>query len=202
MDKYSFDVFVKEKSKKSPKNFIKLIVSFLAVSLISFVFLEFKIFKNDTFYYIFIGVLATIVAYLNGYFKKPETKLEGHFDGKLTFSNQGIEVKNDFYPIDNLLSINIDNNDYEGKKVKDFGEFESQNGSHGINNQLTLKTKDNQFIEVNFKQKSLDEFTKIQPILISYYKNNLLTEDDLIYIMKLEYDIDKNELRKKLRKIN
>ena len=201
MDKYSFDIFVKEKSKKSPKSFIKLIISFLAVSLISYVFLEFKIFKNDTFYYIFIGVLATIVSYLNGYFKKPDAKLAGHFDGKLTFSTEGIKIKDNFHPINTLLSIVIDNNDYEGKKVKDFGEFESQNGSHGVNNRLTLKTKDDQFIEVDFKQKSLDEFTKIQPILISYYKNNLLTEDDLIYIMKFEYDIDKNELRKKLRKI-
>ena len=127
MDKYSFDIFVKEKPKKNPKSFIKLIVSFLAVSLISYVFLEFKIFKNDTFYYIFIGVLATIVAYLNGYFKKPETKLEGHFDGKLTFSTEGIKIKDNFHPINTLLSIVIDNNDYEGKKVKDLAQIFGRN---------------------------------------------------------------------------
>ncbi len=64
---------------------------------------------------------------------------------------------------------------------------------------ITLKTKDNQFVEAYFLQKSLNEFSKIESFLIQYYKNNLLSEDDLISIMHLEYDIDKNELRKKLR---
>ncbi len=199
MDKYSFDIYVPEKPKKSSKSIIKLIISFLAVSIISYVFLEFKIFKNSTYYYIFIGILATLVAYLNGYFKKPETKLNGRFDGKLTFSKEGIEVNQTFYPLHEIYSIVIDNNDYHGKKVKEFGEFDSANGSQGVSNQITLKTKNNHFIEAFFKQNSLDEFEKIQSILISYYKKNLLTEDDLIYIMKLEHDIDKNELRRKLK---
>ena len=87
MDKYSFDLFVKEKPKKDPKSIVKMILSFIAVSIISYVFLEWKIFENQTYYYIFIGVLATIVAYLNGFFKKPEPTLDGKIDGKLTFSN-------------------------------------------------------------------------------------------------------------------
>ncbi|MGV0924429.1 hypothetical protein [Empedobacter tilapiae] len=199
MDKYSFEIFVPEKPKKNNKQIAKVILSFLAVTVISFVFLELNVFKNQTYYYIFIGLLATAVAYWNGYFKKPSTELKGNFDGKLTFSNEGISVKNQFYPINELYSIIIDNKDYKGKSVKEFGEFDNPNGSHGISNLITLKTKDNQFVEVYFLQKSLSEFSKIESFLIQYYKSNLLSEDDLISIMHLEYDIDKNELRKKLR---
>ncbi|WP_314241132.1 hypothetical protein [Empedobacter tilapiae] len=199
MDKYSFEIFVPEKPKKNNKQIAKVILSFLAVTVISFVFLELNVFKNQTYYYIFIGLLATAVAYWNGYFKKPSTELKGNFDGKLTFSNEGISVKNQFYPINELYSIIIDNKDYKGKSVKEFGEFDNPNGSHGISNLITLKTKDNQFVEVYFLQKSLSESSKIESFLIQYYKSNLLSEDDLISIMHLEYDIDKNELRKKLR---
>lgn len=199
MDNYSFEIFVPEKPKKSNKQIVKVILSFLAVTVISFVFLELNVFKNQTYYYIFIGLLATVVAYWNGYFKRPSTELKGNFDGKLTFSKEGISVNNQFYPIHNLFSIVIDNDDYKGKAVKEFGEFESPEGSHGISNLITLKTKDNQFIEAYFKQNSLNDFSKIEGILISYYKNNLLSEEDLISIMHLEYDIDKNELKKKLK---
>lgn len=199
MDKYSFEIFVPKKPKKSNKQIVKVILSFLAVTVISFVFLELNVFKNQTYYYIFIGLLATAVAYWNGYFKRPTTELKGNFDGKLTFSNDGISIKDQFYPITNLFSIVIDNDDYKGKAVKEFGEFENPQGSHGISNLITLKTKDNQFIEAYFKQNSLNDFSKIESFLINYYKNNLLSENDLISIMHLEYDIDKNELKKKLK---
>ena len=199
MDKYSFDLFVKEKPKKDPKSIVKMILSFIAVSIISYVFLEWKIFENQTYYYIFIGVLATIVAYLNGFFKKPEPTLDGKIDGKLTFSNDGIQFNDQFYSIQDLYSIMIENNDYVGKKVKEFGEFELPNGSHGVSNLITIKTKSNQFVEANFKQNKENEFVKMEAILINYYKHQLLSEEDLIEILKLEHDIDKRELNKKLK---
>ncbi|MDM1061648.1 hypothetical protein HXZ62_03600 [Empedobacter falsenii] len=199
MDSYSFEIFVPEKPKKNNKQIAKVILSFLAVTVISFVFLELKVFKNQTYYYIFIGLLATAVAYWNGYFKRPSAELKGNFDGKLTFTKDTISVKNQTFSINDLFSIVIDNEDYKGKAVKEFGEFENPEGSHGISNLITLKTKHNQFIEAYFLQKSLNEFSKIESFLIQYYKNNLLSEEDLISIMHLEHDIDKNELRKKLR---
>ncbi len=199
MDKYSFDLFVKEKPKKDPKSIVKMILSFIAVSIISYVFLEWKIFENQTYYYIFIGVLATIVAYLNGFFKKPELTLDGKIDGKLTFSNDGIQFNDQFYSIQDLYSIMIENNDYVGKKVKEFGEFELPNGSHGVSNLITIKTKSNQFVEANFKQNKENEFVKMEAILINYYKHQLLSEEDLVEILNLEHDIDKRELNKKLK---
>ena len=199
MDKYSFDLFVKEKPKKDPKSIVKMILSFIAVSIISYVFLEWKIFENQTYYYIFIGVLATIVAYLNGFFKKPELTLDGKIDGKLTFFNDGIQFNDQFYSIQDLYSIMIENNDYVGKKVKEFGEFELPNGSHGVSNLITIKTKSNQFVEANFKQNKENEFVKMEAILINYYKHQLLSEEDLVEILKLEHDIDKRELNKKLK---
>ena len=199
MDKYSFDLFVKEKPKKDPKSIVKMILSFIAVSIISYVFLEWKIFENQTYYYIFIGVLATIVAYLNGFFKKPEPTLDGKIDGKLTFSNDGIQFNDQFYSIQDLYSVMIENNDYVGKKVKEFGEFELPNGSHGVSNLITIKTKSNQFVEADFKQNKENEFVKMEAILINYYKHQLLSEEDLIEILKLEHDIDKRELNKKLK---
>ena len=199
MDKYSFDLFVKEKPKKDPKSIVKMILSFIAVSIISYVFLEWKIFENQTYYYIFIGVLATIVAYLNGFFKKPEPTLDGKIDGKLTFFNDGIQFNDQFYSIQDLYSIMIENNDYVGKKVKEFGEFELPNGSHGVSNLITIKTKSNQFVEANFKQNKENEFVKMEAILINYYKHQLLSEEDLVEILKLEHDIDKRELNKKLK---
>ncbi len=199
MDKYSFDLFVKEKPKKDPKSIVKMILSFIAVSIISYVFLEWKIFENQTYYYIFIGVLATIVAYLNGFFKKPELTLDGKIDGKLTFSNDGIQFNDQFYSIQDLYSIMIENNDYVGKKVKEFGEFELPNGSHGVSNLITIKTKSNQFVEANFKQNKENEFVKMEAILINYYKHQLLSEEDLGEILNLEHDIDKRELNKKLK---
>lgn len=201
MDKYSFDIFIPIKPKRDTSKIIKIILSFLAVSIISFVMLEMEIFKNKTYYYIFIGVLATMVAYLNGYFKKPTNDLKGGFDGKLTFSEDGITIKDEFYSIKNLYSVLIDNDDYKGKKVKEFGEFDLPEGSNGIGNLLTIKTKDNKFVEAYFLQKNETEFSKIEHILIAYYKENLLSEEDLVTILKYDSDIDKMELNRKLKSI-
>ncbi|GGE98972.1 hypothetical protein SAMN05443634_1057 [Chishuiella changwenlii] len=199
MDKYSFEIFIPAKPKRDTMKFVKVVLSFLAVSVISFVMLELEIFKNKTYYYIFVGVLATLVAYLNGYFKKPTNDLKGGFDGKLTFSNDGIAINNDFYSVKDLYSILIDNDDYKGKKIKEFGEFDHPEGSNGVDNLLTLKTKANKFIEVYFLQKTSTEFNKIESILINYYKQNLLTEEDLVSILKYKSDSDKMELNRKLR---
>jgi len=199
MDNYSFEIFVPEKKKKSSKGIAKVIISFLIVTVVSFVCLELEIFKNQTYYYIFIGILATLVAYFNGYFKKPSTELLGTSDGKITFEKKGITIKDEFFPIKDIYSIIIDNDDYKGKKIKEFGEFETEKGSDGVSNLFTLKTKNNKFIEVYFKQNSLNEFQKIENILIDYYKSNLLSEDDLISILNYESDIDKIELKKKLK---
>lgn len=199
MDNYSFEIFVPEKKKKSSKGIAKVIISFLIVTVVSFICLELEIFKNQTYYYIFIGILATLVAYFNGYFKKPSTELLGTSDGKITFEKKGITIKDEFFPIKDIYSIIIDNDDYKGKKIKEFGEFETEKGSDGVSNLFTLKTKNNKFIEVYFKQNSLNEFQKIENILIDYYKSNLLSEDDLISILNYESDIDKIELKKKLK---
>lgn len=199
MDNYSFEIFVPEKKKKSSKGIAKVIISFLIVTVVSFICLELEIFKNQTYYYIFIGILATLVAYFNGYFKKPSTELLGTSDGKITFEKKGITIKDEFFPIKDIYSIIIDNDDYKGKKIKEFGEFETEKGSNGVSNLFTLKTKNNKFIEAYFKQNSLNEFQKIENILIDYYKSNLLSEDDLISILNYESDIDKIELKKKLK---
>jgi hypothetical protein len=199
MDKYSFDIFVQEKKKTDPKSYLKLIVSFLVVSIVSYVFLELKIFKNQTYYYIFIGVLATIVAYLNGYFKKPDPNLDGKLIGKLTFAKDGITLGDSFYSIDSLYSINIENDDFIGKKVKEFGEFDLPNGSHGVSNQITIKTKDNNFYEANFKQNKENEFHQLRTLLIIYFKHQLLSEEDIVSILKLESDSDKNRLHNELK---
>ncbi|WP_313386662.1 hypothetical protein [Chishuiella sp.] len=199
MDNYSFEIFVPEKKKKSSKGIAKVIISFLIVTVVSFICLELEIFKNQTYYYIFIGILATLVAYFNGYFKKPSTELLGTSDGKITFEKKGITIKDEFFPIKDIYSIIIDNDDYKGKKIKEFGEFETEKGSNGVSNLFTLKTKNNKFIEAYFKQNSLNEFQKIENILIDYYKSNLLSEDDLISILNYKSDIDKIELKKKLK---
>lgn len=199
MDNYSFEIFVPEKKKKSSKGIAKVIISFLIVTVVSFICLELEIFKNQTYYYIFIGILATLVAYFNGYFKKPSTELLGNSDGKITFEKKGITIKDEFFPIKDIYSIIIDNDDYKGKKIKEFGEFETEKGSNGVSNLFTLKTKNNKFIEAYFKQNSLNEFQKIENILIDYYKSNLLSEDDLISILNYKSDIDKIELKKKLK---
>ncbi|WP_313377273.1 hypothetical protein, partial [Chishuiella sp.] len=137
MDNYSFEIFVPAKKKKSSRGIVKVIISFLIVTVVSFFCLELEIFKNQTYYYIFIGVLATVVAYFNGYFKKPSTELNGTFDGQITFEKKGIKVKDEFFPLQNIYSIVIENDDYQGKKVKEFGEFETEKGSDGVSNLFT-----------------------------------------------------------------
>lgn len=197
MDKYTFDIFISEKQPKNKrKKLIRLLVSLILLSALSYVFIELKIFQNNTQYYIFVGVLATGVAYFNGYFKKPQHKLEGYLEGKITFSKSLIQVGSDIIPVEEITQLTIHNNDYVGKKIKDFGEFDNPDGSHGVDNQLILKTKDNRQLEVNFRQVSQDEFSKLKSILISYHNSGILSFDDLVYLMKLEYDIDKNELKK------
>ncbi len=201
MDKYTFDIFVGEKTtKKTSKKLVRLLVSFLILSALSYVFIELKIFQNNTQYYIFLGILATAVAYFNGYFKRPDHKLPGKLEGKITFAKTLIQIDNELYPSAEIEQLTIHNNDYVGKKVKDFGEFENPNGSHGVDNQLILKASNKRYAEVSFRQITQDEFSKMKPILISYHKQGLLTFDDLVYLMKVEYDIDKNELRKQLNK--
>ncbi len=201
MEKYSFDRFIKERNKNKKKKIIKMAISFIVISAISYLFISFGLFKdNNIAYYGFIAVLATIVAYLNGYLKKEENNLEGYFDGKIIFTKNEITIVEETYPLEKIERITIHNNDYVGKAEKDFGEFESDKKSHGVNNQIILDLGNKHFVEVDFKQHTKNEFDKLKHILIAYHKQDKLTFDDLVYILKLEYDIDKNELRKQINK--
>jgi len=203
MDNYSFERFIQEKKKNKTKRIIRLIISFIIISAISYLFINFGFFKdNNIAYYGFMLILATVVAYFNGYFNKEKNNLDGYFDGRIIFSKNEITIVKDTYPIDKIERITIHNNDYVGKKEKDFGEFDSHETSHGVNNQLILDLGNKHFVEVDFKQYSLNEFEKLKHILIHYHKNDKLSFDDLVYILKLEYDIDKNELRKQINKRN
>ncbi|QTV05302.1 hypothetical protein [Faecalibacter bovis] len=201
MDKYSFDRFIKQKNQNRLNKILKLVVTFLILSAISYVFIELEIFKgSNTAFYIFMIILATIAAYFNGYFKAPKEDLEGYFDGKITFTKDSISIGNDSYSIQDIESITIHNNDYVGKKLYEQHEFETKGKSQGVDNQLILDLGNRKFIEAEFKQYTLGEFEKMKKILISYHKADKLTFDDLVYIMKLEYDIDKNELKKQINK--
>lgn len=202
MEKYSFDRFVKERNKHRKKKIIRLVISFLIISAVSYLFISLGLFKdNNVAYYGFMIVVATIVAYLNGYLKKDENNnLDGYLDGKIIFSKDEITIIEETYPLEKIERITIHNNDYVGKSEKDFGEFESSTKSHGVNNQIILDLGNRHFVEVDFKQHSKNEFDKLKHILIAYHKKDKLTFDDLVYILKLEYDIDKNELRKQINK--
>lgn len=201
MDKYSFDRFIKQKNQNRGKKILKLVTTFLILSAISYVFIEFEVFKgNNTAFYIFMVILATAAAYFNGYFKAPKEELDGYFDGKVTFSKKNITIGETEYTINEINSITIHNNDYVGKKLYEQHEFETKGKSQGIDNQIILDLGNRNFIEANFKQYTLGEFEKMKKILISYHKLDKLTFDDLVYIMKLEYDIDKNELKKQINK--
>ena len=197
MDKYSFDRFIKQKNQKKASKIIRLLVTFLAVSAVSYIFIYTDLFKdNQTAYYIFIGIFATVVAYFNGYFKTPKEELPGVLEGKITFTPQQISIGNDSYSIENIKGITIHNNDYVGKILKEFGEFEKKQGSFGIDNQIILDLGNKNFVEADFKQTFETEFEKLKNILISYHIKGKFSFEDLVNILKLEYDIDKNELKK------
>ena len=201
MDKYSFDRFIKQKNQNRGKKILKLVATFLILSAISYVFIEFEVFKgNNTAFYIFMVILATAAAYFNGYFKAPTEEIDGYFDGKITFTKESITIGEDSYPIQDIKTITIHNNDYVGKKLYEQHEFDTKGKSQGTDNQLILDLGNRKFIEADFKQHTLGEFEKMKRILISYHIADKLTFDDLVYIMKLEYDIDKNELKKQINK--
>jgi len=86
--------------------------------------------------------------------------------------------------------------------VRDFGEFKREEKSFGVNNFITVQNQMNTFFETQFKQKTRKEFENMREILLEYYKNGLFDYEDLVYIMKIEYDLDKSELKKDLEKIN
>lgn len=201
MDKYSFDRFIPQKNQNRAKKILRLVVTFFILSAVSYLFIEAEVFKdNNTMFYIFMVVLATIAAYFNGYFKAPKEELEGIFDGKITFSKDKISIAEKDFPLQSIQTITIHNNDYKGKKVLDHGEFEKIGGSQGVDNQLILDLGNRQLIEASFKQNSLNEFEKMKKILIQYHHENKLSFDDLVYILKIEYDVDKNVLRKQINK--
>lgn len=200
MDKYSFDRFIKQKDQVKKKNIVRLIVTFLGISAISYVFIYAGLFQeNNTAYYIFIGIFATLVAFFNGYFKTPKEEIKGTFDGKVTFTKKDITIGNETYDIQSIQLITIHNNDYVGKKEKEFGEFEKEKGSFGVNNQVILDLGNKKFVEADFKQQTENEFTKMKPILMAYHKMNKISFEDLVAILKLEYDIDKNELKNEIK---
>lgn len=201
MDKYSFDRFIKQKNNNNKKKFLRLFISFLILSAISYVFLELEIFKdNNTTYYIFIGILATITAWINGYFKAPVQQMNGEIDGKITFEKKQISIGENIYNLNDIHSITIHNDDYVGKTELEHGEFEKKEASFGVDNQLILDLGNRNFIEANFKQYHEHEFSKMKSILIHYYIQKKLSFDDLISILKIKYDIDKNELKKEINK--
>ena len=60
MDKYRFEMFIPAKPKRDTMKFVKVVLSFLAVSVISFVMLGLEIFKNKTYCYLFVGFLTLL----------------------------------------------------------------------------------------------------------------------------------------------
>lgn len=201
MDKYSFDRFIKQKNSNKKKKVLRLFVSFLILSAISYIFLELGFFKeNNTAYYIFIGILATITAWINGYFKAPKNEMEGYLEGKITFSKNQISIGEEVYALNDIQSITIHNNDFVGKTELEHGEFEKKDGSFGVNNQLILDLGGRNFVEADFKQYKEHEMDKMKSILIHYHQQNKLSFEDLVAILKIEYDIDRNELKKAINK--
>ena len=201
MDKYSFERFIKQKNKNRSKKFLRIFISFIILSIISYIFLELGFFKeNTTAYYIFVGVLATITAWINGYFKAPKAEIDGVIDGKITFTKNEITIGEETYSLSNIQSITIHNNDYVGKTELEHGEFEKKDGSFGVNNQVILDLGSRNFIEADFKQKKENEFDKMKQLLIHYHKQNKLSFEDLTSILKIEFDIDRNELKKSINK--
>lgn len=198
MVKYSFPIFVKE--KKSFK-FVTILINLgiLAfISLVSYFLVANEWLENSFVWIIYVLIMATLVAYLNKMFKREKYTPNGSLNGELSFYRDKIMIGENIIPIEQIRMINIKNDDFMGKEVKEFGEFKREEGSFGVNNIITIQDKNQEFFETKFKQESRKEFENMRPILLEYANQGILDYEDLIYLLKIEYDIDKQELKKDL----
>ncbi|GEM_PF-358243 len=202
MDKYSFDIFVKEKKKFKFITILINLVILLVMSGISYVLIANEFLENSLTWIVYIIIMATAVAYFNKMFQKEKYEPKGITSGEVTFYKDKIFIGDKMIPIDQVKMINIKNDDFVGNEVRDFGEFKREEKSFGVNNFITVQNQMNTFFETQFKQKTRKEFENMREILLEYYKNGLFDYEDLVYIMKIEYDLDKSELKKDLEKIN
>lgn len=202
MDKYSFDIFVKEKKKFKFITILINLVILLVMSGISYVLIANEFLENSLTWIVYIIIMATAVAYFNKMFQKEKYEPKGITSGEVTFYKDKIFIGDKMIPIDQVKMINIKNDDFVGNEVRDFGEFKREEKSFGVNNFITVQNQMNTFFETQFKQKTRKEFENMREILLEYYKNGLFDYEDLVYIMKIEYDLEKSELKKDLEKIN
>ncbi|MDK7674620.1 hypothetical protein QP547_02180 [Weeksella virosa] len=200
MVKYTFEIFVKEKKNIKLRNILFNLFILGLVSGLSYIFTVEGWLENSFVWIIYILIMATIVAYFNKMFQKEKYEPKGTTMGEIAFYPDKIFLGDTLIPTKNIKHITIKNDDYVGKEVRDFGEFKREEGSFGVHNFLTIQDHNNTFKEVQFKQKTRKEFQNMREILIDYYHQDLLDYDDLLYIMKIEYDLDKIELKKDLER--
>lgn len=199
MVKYSFPIFVKEKKRfKHLKILLNLgILAF--ISAISYLLVINDWLENSLVWIVYVLAMATFVAYLNKLFVREKYSPEGSLNGELSFYRDKIMIGENIILIDQIRLLNIKNDDYVGKEVREFGEFKREEGSFGVNNSITIQDRQQKFFETRFKQESRKEFDKMRPILLEYAKKGILDYEDLVYLLKIEYDIDKNELKQQMR---
>lgn len=178
-------------------------IIFLCLSIIFFKqkFLNLEKDSFDNFLFLTIALAFTYGLILNFIGMTKIKPLRGNLEGYLSFEKDFIKVKDEIYLLEKIRSIQISNDDYNGKFTGSRGNF-GPSLSNGTNNFLIIFPETGKTKKYQFEMINSDDFQKIRPILIEYHIKKKIDFWELANILGEKSTEDVTELTNEIKAIN
>ncbi|PWA04730.1 hypothetical protein [Flavobacterium psychrotolerans] len=149
---------------------------------------------------IFCIILLGIIMILANLFRKKP--LNGVLNGTITFNSDNICINDEIIKIQSIKKIFLRLDDYDGKNFGITGKASLfPKLSNGTNNLLDLDLTDGVKRKLFFKMNYEMQYEVLKPFIISLFRNNIMTFEKAIEILKIEDDHNiekfKTELNRK-----
>lgn len=109
-------------------------------------------------------------------------------DGRCFFNEKYIQINDEVYNIEDIIRLEITNYDIPGRQQGSVYELDAA-WSSGTNNFITIYFENWQFVKKQFVLISESQFHKVQTELICYLKRGVLTEHEVLSLLRIQdYD--------------
>jgi|GEM_PF-5177975 len=175
---YSFQVFQPTNQTRMP-----ILLWILIAYLLLFVAITVALIIWYQYLFVFLLLQLLITGLLYFFYKKNQHGfhfIPGRFDGEIIFFEKGIQIKDQWLPIEHIQNLEIDNGDFLYKYM--YSNLFHPKISIGVGNNIRIKTKSGKQLQCYFQQQYDNEMMRMEKLIHYYQQKNILTHKNLIQI--------------------
>jgi len=195
-----FKLYQKKKPPKFRWNNEYTLITYFLILMLLYLFNEKYIYLYSKPIVILFG-LSWLALYFylsyDGFTKR--MPFDADYVGEMLLLNDKIKMANQIYPLSEIKQIYIKGEDYIDKLVNVTSLFDSyrsmtkKSRSNGYDNTIKIFLKNGQIFTKNFQMPDAEALVRNRPLLIHYYKKGILTQKNLIALLKLNKKISDKE---------